>query len=480
MVYKRRAQTYPEPGVDPAAWTLPNKKQGQILRFEDVNSLYPTTMLNELPVGRPIVFTAEPGEGLKRVVNTGAKKGNASKISFSWLNLMQRKFSSRIQCALNNDEKKIGDFYLDGFVVENGKKIGMDFLGCRWHPCTKCGIFIGDSFSADRHEKRAEFLKNALDEYHTIWECEFRKLPICNEDNLSAFFTKDVVTEADFLEAVVTGRFKGLAMVDINCPRPAQEKFLRLNHPPIAVKRVVTPEMVHENFRDQAEYTKIPQLTLGFSATQYVIASPLLRYYLESGLTVTRVWWVAEYQFEKCFEPFINKLVAQRVEATKNSNKPQEQLAKLLLNSSWGRLAMNLSRRKNTIYCRKSEINEKTTLHTKNLTPMTSSSYPCDLFEMTKDKKSQTDSIPVHLALTILQYSKLHMLQYLEFLDYFMRPGSFEVCYQDTDSFLFLTEADWPELVKDSLKEEFEAKKYQWYLRNDSPEELRFPGKPRI
>ena len=69
------------------------------------------------------------------------------------------------------------------------------------------------------------------------------------------------------------------------------------------------------------------------------------------------------------------------------------------------------------------------------------------------------------------------MLQYLEFLDYFMRPGSFEVCYQDTDSFLFLTEGDWPDLVKDSLKEEFEVKKYQWYLRNDSPEELRFPGK---
>ena len=144
MVYKRRAQTYPEPGVNPAAWTLPNKKQGQILRFEDVNSLYPTTMLNELPVGRPIVFTAEPGAGgLKRVVNTDAKKGNASKISFSWLNLMQKQFSSKIQCALNSDEKKIGEFYLDGFVFENGKKIGMDFTAAGGTLAQNVGFLLG-------------------------------------------------------------------------------------------------------------------------------------------------------------------------------------------------------------------------------------------------------------------------------------------------------------------------------------------------
>ena len=44
MIFKRVAQTFSEPGIDSTAWTVPNGNPGRILLFQDVNSLYPTTM----------------------------------------------------------------------------------------------------------------------------------------------------------------------------------------------------------------------------------------------------------------------------------------------------------------------------------------------------------------------------------------------------------------------------------------------------
>ena len=97
MIFKRVAQTFSEPGIDSAAWTVPNGNPGRILLFQDVNSLYPTTMRQALPVGRPVVYTRESEEiGFKRekFYNDGS---NASENSFKWLNEMQQYFSKKIQ-----------------------------------------------------------------------------------------------------------------------------------------------------------------------------------------------------------------------------------------------------------------------------------------------------------------------------------------------------------------------------------------------
>ena len=50
-----------------------------------------------------------------------------------------------IQHAFNLGEKKIGNFFLDGYVEwgsgEDQVKIGFEFYGCRFHRCPlNCGI----------------------------------------------------------------------------------------------------------------------------------------------------------------------------------------------------------------------------------------------------------------------------------------------------------------------------------------------------
>ena len=478
MIFKRVAQTFSEPGIDSAAWTVPNGNPGRILLFQDVNSLYPTTMRQALPVGRPVVYTRESEEiGFKRekFYNDGS---NASENSFKWLNEMQQYFSEKIQTALSGVERKIGDFSLDGFVVQDGRKIGLDYNGCRFHPCGRCKTkFVGSAGDRARANNRTAFLKANLDEYITISECDFLSRPNYETSLLTCFFAQKTVSDAEFISAVKTGRFKGIAKVDIKTPEAARQKYLKWNFPPLAVKRVVTKDMVYEKLRAKFEkFDSKPQLTLGFDDENTILCSDLLKYYLENGLQITKIHYFVEYNHNKVFQPFIDRLVQRRIQATKNGNKPQEQLSKLLMNSSWGRLAMNLSKRENVVYCRDVEIPKHRNILLKSIHAI-ETEFPIDLYELKKHKKSQTDRIPVLTALTILQLSKLHMILYLEFLYKFMREGSWALCYMDTDSFLFHAEDRFENLVKPELREEFEREKYIWFLRDQSAEEKRRPGK---
>ena len=58
-----------------------------------------------------------------------------------------------------------------------------------------------------------------------------------------------------------------------------------------------------------------------------------------------------------------------------------------------------------------------------------------------------------------------------------MEEGSFRLLYSDTDSLASGLSKPKEDLIRPELKEEFEQKKKKWYLLDDSPTELRTPGK---
>lgn len=79
-------------------------------------------------------------------------KKNISAKSLEWLDYMtndKRFINSKnevcnIQTGWNYGEKKIGEYFLDGYVVNDGKHFALEFLGCRYHNCEDCNISIGD------------------------------------------------------------------------------------------------------------------------------------------------------------------------------------------------------------------------------------------------------------------------------------------------------------------------------------------------
>ena len=130
-VFCRHAQTTADSKYPEVAYKTPNGDPVKKIQQLDVNSLYPTVMKFDLPVGSGLFYENENGNFIPREmsVNTG---GNASNISLHWLNHMQSKFVSNgkvvhIQCQLNGQEKKIANYDLDGYVFFENKQIGLDF-----------------------------------------------------------------------------------------------------------------------------------------------------------------------------------------------------------------------------------------------------------------------------------------------------------------------------------------------------------------
>ena len=88
-------------------------------------------MKQELPVGSGIFYEKIDNE-FKPCFMNAVNGQKSSYISFEWLNHMQKFFIKDqkifyIQSAMNGPEKKIGKYFLDGFVVYAGKRIGLDF-----------------------------------------------------------------------------------------------------------------------------------------------------------------------------------------------------------------------------------------------------------------------------------------------------------------------------------------------------------------
>ena len=137
---------------------------------------------------------------------------------------------------------------------------------------------------------------------------------------------------------------------------------------------------------------------------------------------------------------------------------------------------MNVSERKKTAFTRSDGIKKHTSILLEDIQPILTE-YEVDFYELTKAKRSITDKIPVHVALFILQLSKLHMLKFLDFMYEHLVEGSFRVLYMDTDSFTFSLADDIPNLVKPVMQESFDSEKYKWFLKDDSAYEQRCPGK---
>ena len=91
----------------------------------------------QLPTGSGIYYENVEGEFTSKPLNTN-KGQNASQISLHWLNNMQQNFIkngeiSYIQSELTGQEKQIGSYHLDGFVVFDGCRIGLDFRIVIYH-----------------------------------------------------------------------------------------------------------------------------------------------------------------------------------------------------------------------------------------------------------------------------------------------------------------------------------------------------------
>ena len=89
--------------------------------------------------------------------------------------------------------------------------------------------------------------------------------------------------------------------------------------------------------------------TLTHNHDERIIATPLLRFYLNLGMTVDHIFYAIQYQEEKPFKKFVDDLVEVRINAV-GVNEPKAARAKFTMNSAIGRFSLNLlKQRKSSI-----------------------------------------------------------------------------------------------------------------------------------
>lgn len=180
--------------------------------------------------------------------------------AFTWLKYLSIKANIYIQHAKNGQEKKIGNFKLDGWDELN--KCAYEFHGCLYHGCPKC--YNPDSYNAvlnetmrttyNRHLERINYLKSQVNLIE-LWECDYDKM--IKNDEFFKQFAKSQRTIRPPLkprDALSGGRtnsivlhYKGsIGYIDFTSLYPYVQKY--------GVFPIDHPTIITENFKDINEY----------------------------------------------------------------------------------------------------------------------------------------------------------------------------------------------------------------------------------
>ena len=166
------------------------------------------------------------------------------------------------------------------------------------------------------------------------------KSQITLKSSLSCFLGKKNIKDSEILNSVMDGSFFGLLKVSLSTPPDVIAKYRRMNFPLIFRRATVEEHMLSEAMKNNAKEAnrEFPQecLTLTWNATDFIICSPLLKFYISLGMKAFDLKWAIQYIEAQPFSEFVDKMVEVRIGAYGN-NGPLGDRAKFTLNGCVGR-----------------------------------------------------------------------------------------------------------------------------------------------
>ena len=199
-------------------------------------------------------------------------------------------------------------------------------------------------------------------------------------------------------------------------------------------------------------------LISSFTLQNGTLITPLLLFYLQLGLVVTKIHSFVEYTPKKCFNKFVQSAVDARRKGDENPNSSDvAETIKLLANSSYGYYGyqiMDRSRHTVTKYLsdEKTHAAFKSKLF-KKLDHLNNSLYEVELAKAEIEHKE-----PILVGFFILQYVKLRMLElYYNLFTKFCHVNKFEELKMDTDSlYLALVEKELEYCIRPEMRAEWQ------------------------
>lgn len=123
------------------------------------------------------------------------------------------------------------------------------------------------------------------------------------------------MTEAQILEAIVEERMFATMEVDISVPENLKSYFEEMT--PVFKHASVSLNDIGKHMNDFLETTKTPYkdrdyLIGSMFATKILLISPLIKWYLDHGLVVTKIHQIIEFSPRRCFREFVNSVSDDR------------------------------------------------------------------------------------------------------------------------------------------------------------------------
>ena len=439
-----------------------DKKVGSVLGL-DANALYLWAFDQEFPVGS---FIRRHSEN-----NFTPSYQIQYDLMYFWLDYEAKKQNVKILHKRNfGKEKRDGRFLADGYCAETNTIYQFDGCFFHSHSCQKKPSNEKEKIKFEAARKRTQdrdnYYRSLGYNIKKIWECDFRK-QIRNNPELSQFIEtqkpkyykkdKKSLTEDQLLDGVRSGELFGALEVDIEVPENLKEQFSEMC--PLFCTTDIPFNSIGQHMQDFAQNcglnTKPRRLLVGaLKAKKMLIATPLLKWYLEHGLRVTKIYQVVEYSRMRCFRNFVKNVSDARRSGDADPNKSIiADLNKLIGNSAYGSMIMNKLKHSCVEYvegeteaCKKA--NEPTF---KAMTDLGD-----DYFEVEMQKKRITLDLPIQIGYFILQYAKLKMLDFYVFLTKYVEKSDFQMLQMDTDSLYFsISGKDLGQVIKPHLKDDY-------------------------
>ncbi|KAK3108402.1 hypothetical protein FSP39_007266 [Pinctada imbricata] len=189
----------------------------------------------------------------------------------------------------------------------------------------------------------------------------------------------------------------------------------------------------------------------GMKAEKILLATPLLKWYLEHGLKVTRIYQVVEFNAHACFKQFVNDVTeARRAGDARPERGIIGDTMKLIGNSGYGSLIMDKTKHRDIIYVR----GERETCLAINQDEFRNATcLGDDFYELEMAKHKTIMDLPIQLGYFILQYGKMKMLEFnYDFLDVYVDRSDYMLLEMDTDSnYLCISGENLREVVKPEM-----------------------------
>ena len=301
------------------------------------------------------------------------------------------------------------------------------------------------------------YLKSKATHFVKIHECEWKEYRKQNDIQTCELLRwKDVkLNERQLIEAIRKGDFFGIVKASIHFPENTRKKWRELNFPPLFERMKLEQEQIDEEMVELIleKKWKFPlddQLMLTWSVKNYITPTTLIQFYLKQGAEIKIDWAIAYYRSDP-LNQFIQGQTASRIQADKEGKTMKSKLHKTISNSCYGRLSMNLTKRKeikhsNGLY----DANLLRNCNLKEVSLLNCEDDNVIAYEYVFDKKKILDQIPVQLGHWILANSKLHILEVMiipsEQIKYLFQTldviynnissKHFEIIYSDTGKVL--------------------------------------------